>query len=296
MNTSKELLGTHSSHVLLQAGRRALEMPAGWRGILIERKEIPAKAECGPQFSGMPVVIASRYSPGQRWYRYDGVLREIPMIAPGIDTLSATYERDYGKWECPHGGETICLRLPNDVRERYLQDEAHRFDLDTQYSTKDDQLLTTIFSLAEEMQMGMPNGTLYAEGLSLSIFGLLVKHHAVKKPAEITVAKGLARWQQERIRAIINTELDGDLSIERLANETGISPFHFSRLFRNTFGLTPHRYVMQTRIARAAQLLRAEKERTVADIALEVGFASQAHLTHAFKCQMGETPARWRNC
>lgn len=294
MVKQRELLGAHSSHVLGVDGRPVLSRPSDWKGLILERKEIPVRAECGPQFSGMPVVIVSRYSPGRRWYRCNGTTQEIPMVAPGLDTMGTAYERDYGRWECEPGGESICLRLHPDIIRRYIQDDAYHFDLETKYSVRDDTLVQAIFALADEMQNHFPNGELYAEGMSLMIVGWLSRHHAVNPAEPSARGRVLSASQQAKVREFVDTNLESDLTVEGMAAEAGISPFHFSRLFRATFGMPPYRYVLQMRIARAAHLLRAERERTVADIALDVGFASQSHLTHAFKSQMGQTPARWR--
>jgi AraC family transcriptional regulator len=59
--------------------------------------------------------------------------------------------------------------------------------------------------------------------------------------------------------------------------------------------MPPHRYVLKMRVARAAQLLRSEPQRALADVALAVGFASQAHFSSAFKAHVGKTPAAWRS-
>ncbi len=295
MGRNKELVGTHSSEIVGPDGQPLLRRPLDWKGLTLERKEIPVLAECGPQFSGMPMVIASKYSPGRRWYRSHGKMQEIPMIAPGVDTLDAAYERDYGRWECEPGGETVCLRLHPDILLRYIQDDAYYFDLKTKYAFKDDALVNSIFELADEMQQGFPNGKIYAEGMSLMIIGWLGRYHARKPASSDSPVRGLSVSQQEKVRELVDTFLDSDLSVEWMAAEVGISPFHFSRLFRASFGMPPYHYVLQMRIARAAHLLRSERQRTVADIALEVGFASQAHMTHAFKRHMGETPARWRS-
>lgn len=291
---SREVLGAHSAHILGADGQPLLRRPPEWRGLSLERKEIPAHAECGPQFSEMPVVIAAKRSVGRRWYRCNGQTREIPMAAPGVDTLSAGYEREHGRWECEPGGETICLRLPSDIVLRYLHEDACRFDLATRYAVRDDTLVNAIHTLADEIQQEFPNGTLYAEGLSLMIVGWLSRHHAGKPAPVRPPARQLSPAQQARVREFVDSRLDDDLSVERMAAEVGISPFHFSRLFSASFGLTPHRYVLQMRVARAADLLRAARQRPLADIALAVGFASQAHLTCAFKSHMGQTPGRWR--
>ncbi|MBS1226740.1 MAG: helix-turn-helix protein [Proteobacteria bacterium] len=217
------------------------------------------------------------------------------MAAPGVDLLGADYERDYGRWECEPGGETICLRLNPFVLERYLQEDAHHFDLELRYAFKDDFLVNSLFTLADEIQEGMLNGVLYAEGLSLTIIGWLGRHHSRKPCQALPQARALSSNQQAKVRELVDTFLDADLSVERMAAEVGLSPYHFSRLFRASFGVAPHRYVLQMRIARAAHLLRAERQRSIADIALASGFASQAHFSNAFKCHMGQTPARWRS-
>lgn len=217
------------------------------------------------------------------------------MVAPGVDLLGASYERDYGRWECEPGGETICLRLSPLIVERYLQEEAYQFDLALSYAFKDDFLVNALFTLADEIQEGLPNGMLYAEGLSLTIIGWLSRHHARKPCQALPQARALSSIQQAKIREFVDTFLDADLSVERMAAEVGLSPYHFSRLFRVSFGVAPHRYVLQMRIARAAHLLRADAQRSIADIALASGFASQAHLSNAFKCHMGQPPARWRS-
>jgi AraC-like DNA-binding protein len=271
-----------------------MRVPKNWKGLLLERKKIPTTAQCGPQFSGIPLVVASKFSPGRRWYRCNGKTQEISMVAPGVDLLGATYERDYGRWACDPGGETINLQIQPSIIGRYMQEDAYEFDLETRYAHKDDFLTNSIFTLADEMQRGMPNGMLYAEGMSLMIIGWLYRHYAKKPFQESPQTRVLSPAQQARLRELVDTFLDSDLSVERMAAEVGISPFHFSRLFRLSFGIPPHQYVLQMRIARAARLLRSERQRSISDIAFATGFASQAHFSTVFKCHMGQTPARWR--
>lgn len=295
MTKQREMVGAHTSPILGPDGEPVLRHPVDWKGLILERKVIPARAECGPQYSGMPVVIAaSQHPPGRRWYRCNGTTREIPMIAPGVDLLSANYERDYGRWECEPGGETVCLRLLPSIVQRYIHEDAYHFDLETRYSFKDDFLTNALFTLAGEIQQGLPNGALYAEGLSLMVLGWLKQHYTHRSSPKPQQTRGLSSAQKARVLEFVDMSLDGNLSIERMAAELGISPYHFSRLFRASFGMPPHHYVLQMRVARAAHLLRSERQRSISDIAIATGFASQAHLTNAFRCLMGQTPARWR--
>ena len=82
----------------------------------------------------------------------------------------------------------------------------------------------------------------------------------------------------ERLRDYIVAHLDEPIEVAGLANIAGRSPFHFSRVFARSVGMTPHRYVVHLRLQRAIELLR-EGRSGLAEIAARTGFADQAHLT-----------------
>jgi AraC-like DNA-binding protein len=79
------------------------------------------------------------------------------------------------------------------------------------------------------------------------------------------------------------------ISLEDASNASGIGLFHLIRLFQKHVGLTPYAYLTQVRIAKSRQLLRLGEP--VAQVALDVGFADQAHFTKRFKQLTGTTPA-----
>jgi AraC family transcriptional regulator len=91
----------------------------------------------------------------------------------------------------------------------------------------------------------------------------------------------------------MRAHLDEELTLERLAGETGFSPYHFARLFRQTTGQTPHQFVLGERIRRAQALLSGT-DQPLAAIAVESGFASQSHFTQVFRRQLGCTPGQYR--
>jgi AraC-like DNA-binding protein len=77
-----------------------------------------------------------------------------------------------------------------------------------------------------------------------------------------------------------------------LARAACVSRFHFARLFRQSTGQSPMRYVARYRVERAKRLL-AEGGRHISDIAVETGFFDQSHLTRVFRRVVGVTPARF---
>jgi AraC family transcriptional regulator len=97
----------------------------------------------------------------------------------------------------------------------------------------------------------------------------------------------------EPVFAYVRENLDADLSVRRLAELTGLSASCFSRWFRRHVGITPHAYVIRTRVERAMDLIR-DGNSSLAEIALKVGFSSQACLTVAFRRHAGVTPGQFR--
>jgi AraC family transcriptional regulator len=85
--------------------------------------------------------------------------------------------------------------------------------------------------------------------------------------------------------------LAAELSLAELAAVAGFSVPHFKVLFRQSMGLPVHRYVVERRVERARQLLLQGK-RSMADIALDVGFAHQSHMTRCVRRVLGITPAQ----
>lgn len=96
-----------------------------------------------------------------------------------------------------------------------------------------------------------------------------------------------------RARDILS-DLDEDpLSIEEVAREVAISPFHFIRIFEAVFGATPHQFRMRSKLERAKQLLAAG-DHSVTDVCMEVGFSSLGSFSVLFTRRVGATPSAYR--
>jgi AraC-like DNA-binding protein len=104
---------------------------------------------------------------------------------------------------------------------------------------------------------------------------------------------GLAGWQQKRLVEYVAERLDKRISLTDLANVAKLSPYHFARAFKQSFGETPHRYVMSRRIERAKALL-VNPAMSVTDIAIAVGFDDPTSFASAFRRSAGTTPTNYR--
>jgi AraC family transcriptional regulator len=104
---------------------------------------------------------------------------------------------------------------------------------------------------------------------------------------------GLAPWQKRRAEEILRASLLGDVSLAKVARQCGLSAGHFSRAFRQSFGVMPHRWLEQRRIEAAKDLL-LHSTSALADIAVACGFADAPSLIRSFRRVSGTTPGKWR--
>jgi AraC family transcriptional regulator len=103
----------------------------------------------------------------------------------------------------------------------------------------------------------------------------------------------LAPWQLRRAMDFMRVHLSGVISLQQLASACDISVSYFARGFKNGTGVPPHRWLVETRIEKAKDMLLNTKM-PLAEVAAACGFADQCHLTRKFRRATGETPAAWR--
>ena len=107
------------------------------------------------------------------------------------------------------------------------------------------------------------------------------------------VSGGLAPWQARRTKTYIETNLSSKIRSKELAKLVSLSLSHFSHAFKDTFGDSPHGYVMLRRLERAQGLISTTNI-PLLQIAMECGLADQAHLNRLFDKFVGESPGAWR--
>jgi AraC family transcriptional regulator len=144
-------------------------------------------------------------------------------------------------------------------------------------------------ALVAESDAGNPGGLAFVEALATGLSHQIALHAGVRQPIMPRLRGGLSTVAKRRAIELIEAKLDSNLSVEFLASEVELSPAHFARAFRETFGLPPHRYLLHLRLERARRMLDAENA-VLSDVAQRVGFADQAHFTRFFKREYGVTP------
>ena len=166
-----------------------------------------------------------------------------------------------------------------------------------EHRSKDRHLQALLKALLAEAEAGGPNGRLYADALSTALAAHFVNHYSVGDAIALPSLPSAERKRLGRVIDYIEACLTEDISLSDLALVAGLSKFHFSRTFKQAFGLTPHRYLMQRRVERAALFLKTEvlkkESLAIAQVAHQFGFADQSHFTRAFKQIKGLTPRQF---
>jgi AraC family transcriptional regulator len=152
----------------------------------------------------------------------------------------------------------------------------------------DAQISRLALNIRETLDADGADDGLYADYLGRALAAYLLRGWTRAKPATRFPHEGL-----RRARALIEDDYGSKLPIEDLAAAAGLSPTHFTRAFRRTYGAAPHQYLLSCRIQRAKEAL-AHTNKPIAQIALDCGFSSQEHLTRLFTRQTQTTPATHR--
>lgn len=210
----------------------------------------------------------------------------------------------------PRGCDQTNIRISGDVHsfvvtefdrpglERLLPSGARPSDesLVPQLNINDPHIAAILSNMLAEAAAGCPSGPLYSESLSLALAAYVAGRYSAKTCKPEATDHGFSRGQLQTVIDYVHAHLRDDLSLIELANAVHLSPRHFSRLFRKTFGTTPYRYVMDERVSEVKSLL-ASKRFSILEIVEELGFADQSHLTNVFRKATGVTPARYqRGC
>lgn len=149
------------------------------------------------------------------------------------------------------------------------------------------QLALTLKAELERPQVG---GKLYVDTIAQTLALHLLRHYSVHpSAAELPIHNGLPKHKLQQAIDYIHSALDQELSLSELAAIVQMSPFHFAHLFKQSTGLAPHQFVIRCRVERAKELL-LHSRLSIAQIAIEVGFSNQSHLTRHFKRIVGVTP------
>jgi AraC family transcriptional regulator len=114
-----------------------------------------------------------------------------------------------------------------------------------------------------ERVAGFPSGRLFLDCIEQALAVAFVSDCAVRRPSPRIYRGGLTPARLRNVVELVHAEMEGDLSLEELADAAGLSITHFSQMFRQSTGQSPHQFVLHRKVERAKELLRAAETRVL---------------------------------
>jgi AraC family transcriptional regulator len=157
----------------------------------------------------------------------------------------------------------------------------------------DKDLWETATKLKAQSETTGPGQRQYVEALSIVLAHELLHLNNGTVPVTQYVRGGLSGWREKKVAQFIEDHLSDDISLATLAEVAGLSPFHFVRAFKQSFGVPPHRYMSRLRMEQAKSLL-ADPALSVTQIGFRLGFSNTSSFTTTFHKSAGLTPTAYR--
>lgn len=259
-----------------------------WSGVHLEYHQQPPHQVPENALNQSQIIIHTQrlssplveYMPPQS-LQFEQTERGDVTIIPAQVTNWAIWEK-----EC----HFILLQFHSTIFEQYASEwiPGSGIELMPSFSRSDPLIYGIGWALKTELETNGLEGSLYIDSLTTTLVNHLLQHYSTQKKSSPLTSQGLSKRQLKQVIEYVDQHLDQNLTLAALAAIAHMSPSYFSALFKQSTGLAPHQYVIQCRINRAKQLLL--QGMSVAEVALNLGFSHQSHLSRHFKRLVGVTP------
>ncbi|WFP61943.1 AraC family transcriptional regulator [Mesorhizobium sp. WSM4904] len=277
-------------------GSYSLAGTATWTGLHVEHRHIgPGAYQCDRPACVEFAYILSGRSAVRR--QADGPLQE-GLALPGTSWLVPAGANET-LLEFDGDSECLIVYLPSSL----IEDSALAdYDIDPACA---EVVYAGGFADPTLSQIGMaihglvgrpqqPVDRLFADGLRRALAAHLIGRYTTDRWKQPSRQPTLEPRRLQRVMSFIEARLGENLSLDDLAGEACLSPFHFSRLFQQATGSSPHRYLTERRIESAKRMIR-DNRASMVEIALDTGFGSQANFSRIFRKTTGLCPTEYRD-
>ena len=295
-NNSVEFLSVNFTKEKEEGYKRIFKRPplisslsVGWGdlGIVYDRQppiELPktsVKQHCIGILTDIPSTVETERIIDGRFVREHNVQGEFVIIPANTTHQAAWYQE----------GCSIAIVIEPTVFAQTIYEvvDPDKVELLPQFATPDPFVYQIGVALKSALIKHGTSSRLYAETLINTLILHVLEHYSAPCNPSQYIAGKLPKYKLQQIIDYVDAHLDRDLSLKELATSVQMSPYYFSRLFKETIGITPHQYVIRCRVDRAKKLLKQGKL-SIADIATQVGFVDQSHFHRYFKRLVGVTP------
>jgi AraC family transcriptional regulator len=172
--------------------------------------------------------------------------------------------------------------------------EANReIELQSIPKLKDLRIRALMTAVNIERGAGFPSGQLFLQSIEVALAAVLVQTYSLSSKARRPIKGGLSDVGRRNVIDLVRSRISEDISLADMAAVTCLSATHFSHIFKNSMGESPHQFVLQQRVQYAKELLESLNLRMI-DIALACGFKTQQHFARIFRKMCGLSPTEYQ--
>jgi len=197
------------------------------------------------------------------------------------------------RWVGTGDQERLLLRISDAALRAAREGICGAVELGHWCKMVDARLAALVQAVNAERIAGFPSGRLFLDSIEQAIAAALVDAYAGQNRSMRPLRGGLGPARLRTVKELVHAKVEGELTLIEMAQSVELSPAHFSRMFRQATGETPHQFVLRTRIERAKEMLRAPEAR-VLDVAVACGFKTQQHFARVFRHVCGTSPSEYR--
>lgn len=257
-----------------------------WQGIVLEQRQHSAGEYSFPALSAHMLCLYQGLPLSLEQLR-NGHLHTGTLLHGGIQIVPVKTE---STWRHREEVNNIHVHLSPDLLNRVAAElKRPHLEILDHWNISDPRIEHISLALLAELAAGGPSGRLYGEGLATALAAHLIQSYSSTPQSAPELHSGLPDPLFKRLVTMIEDRLHEDLGLADLAGEARLSQSHFSSLFRQTTGISPHRYIVRRRVERALSLLQSTSL-PPSDIAAAVGFYDQSHLIRHMRHLLGVTP------
>jgi AraC-like DNA-binding protein len=218
-----------------------------------------------------------------------GVTRAIPFATTFIDLNCRMEMWARGPFDYLH------YYLSRELLERIALENAvsSSFQLREVFFVEDVVVAEMTKNILSSVKHGEPLDKLALDQAATVLGAHTLQAHCGTPKFAAPPRRGLEPWQKLRTEELLRAHLEGNITINELAAACSLSPSHFGRCFRRSFGTSVHQSLIQLRIDKAKELL-SRTNKTLVEIALSSGFYDQAAFSRTFSRIEHLAPSRWR--
>ncbi|MBV6626078.1 MAG: helix-turn-helix transcriptional regulator [Rivularia sp. (in: Bacteria)] len=257
-----------------------------WKGLRVEQQYLPVSET--PEMTSIGHLLCVHlskalwvdYQQNSKWHNC--------LMKPGDLFLIPDGASHAARWQ--EAGELLVIALEPDLINQVAPEasKGKNIEIIGAQAQSDGLIANIALAFKEELETGGSGGELYRDTLTNALVARLLRNYSASFAVDETKG-GLGKRKLKLVMDYIQAHITEEITLAQMAEIAGLSPFHFSRIFKESVGVSPNRYVNQCRVEKAKRLLE-QQQISINQISAACGYSNPSYFIRQFRKVMGVTP------